>query len=137
MTEIVEPVTPAEEPPSANAEAAKWRTKLRETETRLEAAEARTAALLRKAVVGRVADRLAEPEDLFSLGGAELTALINADDDSVNGEALDEAVADLLAKRPGLAATPEPAWGDVGQGSRGAVPAAEPTMGDAFRAMRR
>ncbi|MFJ8750460.1 hypothetical protein ACIREO_14170 [Streptomyces sp. NPDC102441] len=136
MAEQIEPVVPAEEAPSANAEAAKWRTKLREAEARLEAAESRTNALLRRAVESRVADRLAEPSDLFELGAAELASLIS-EDDTVNGEALDTAVGELLVKRPGLAAQQPETWGDVGQGGRSGPPPAEITMADAFKAARR
>ncbi|MFG3204834.1 hypothetical protein [Streptomyces sp. NPDC048192] len=99
---------------SANREAAKYRTKLREAETKLEAAEARIAALLRKEIEAHAADKLAVGADLFEIGKVNVEDLTDPEG-NVMPDAVDAAIEALLAKRPGLG-NPNRPWGDVGGG---------------------
>lgn len=98
---------------AASAEAAKYRRKLRETEAALEAATAQLAAVQRADVERRVAERLEVPADLFNLGGAELSELVD-ENGHVNDEAVNAAVDKLLTDRPRLAKDDSAnGWGDV------------------------
>ncbi|MFI0191396.1 hypothetical protein ACH4PW_28095 [Streptomyces sp. NPDC017082] len=111
--------TPENDTVNPNAEAAKYRRKLREAETQLEAANTRIEALLRHDIEQRVSDRLAVPADLFDLGKATVADLLN-EDGEVLDEAITAAVEALLEKRPGLA-KPQ-GWGNVGGASRPSRP---------------
>lgn len=89
------------EKPSANSEAAKYRTRLRAIETSLTEATARIAAYQRADVL-RAATGLAQPQDLFDIGGHSLDAFLT-EEGSVDTEAVAATVAMLLELRPGLA----------------------------------
>ncbi|MBZ6088981.1 hypothetical protein KVH02_11680 [Streptomyces olivaceus] len=123
--------TPEAQPSSANAEAAKYRTKLREAEASLEAANARITAMQRREVAELAGKSLAVGADLFEIGGAELDSLLN-DDGDVMPDAVQAAAEVLLAKRPGLANTHRP-WGEVGGNAPGGASERKPTMADALR----
>ncbi|MGY0491085.1 hypothetical protein [Streptomyces sp. WG-D5] len=135
-----EPVTEGQSSPAensgANREAAKYRTKLREAEAKLEAAESRVTALLRKEIEAHASKRLAVGADLFDLGGASVDDLTDPEM-NVSTDAVDAAVAALLAKRPGLRSNTAP-WGDVGGGRGAGTPEREaPTMLDALKNAKR
>ncbi|MFG3117360.1 hypothetical protein ACGF4C_23525 [Streptomyces sp. NPDC048197] len=114
----------------ANREAAKYRTKLRETEGMLEAAEARITALLRKEIEAHAGKSLAVGADLFTLSEVAVTDLLDSEGNP-DAETIDAAVEVLLKARPGLG-NPNRPWGDVGGGHRAVVERA-PTMHDALR----
>ncbi|MFD4262077.1 hypothetical protein ACFWR9_31740 [Streptomyces sp. NPDC058534] len=124
-----EPQAPAEGS-SANREAAKYRTKLRDAETKLEAAQARITALLRKEIEGHAAKELSVGADLFEIGGANVDDMTDPEG-NVMPDAVDVAVDALLAKRPGLG-NPNRPWGEVG-GNHREVPERAPTMQDALK----
>lgn len=115
---------------SANREAAKYRTKLREAEGKLEAAEARITALLRKEIEAHAGKSLAVGADLFTLGEVAVTDLLDSEGNP-DTETIDAAVEVLLKTRPGLG-NPNRPWGDVGGGHREVAERA-PTMHDALR----
>ncbi|WP_143074790.1 hypothetical protein [Streptomyces mangrovisoli] len=97
---------------STNREAAKYRTKLREAEGKLEAAEARVTALLHREIEAHAAKVLAVGADLFDIGGASVDDLTDPEG-NVMPDAVNAAAEALLAKRPGLG-NPNRPWGDVG-----------------------
>ena len=114
------PTDPGGEPTgSGNAEAAKWRTKLRETESQRDALATRLAGLQRREVERLAADRLAQPGDLFDVHGIELEEVLDEAGD-IDATLVGMAVDALLATRPGLhrdARTPDVT--DFGGGRRG------------------
>ncbi|MFZ3595449.1 hypothetical protein [Streptomyces sp. BH104] len=116
---------------SANKEAAKYRTKLREAEAKLEAADARVSGLLRKSVETYVASKLSVPGDLFDIGKVAVADLLDGEG-NLDTETIDSAVEALLQERPGLSNGPRP-WGDVGGGNRNSAESAQPTWSDALR----
>ncbi|MEJ1200172.1 MULTISPECIES: hypothetical protein [unclassified Streptomyces] len=123
---------PSEAPPeasSANREAARYRTKLREAESRLAAVQERITAIQRTQIEAYAAKQLAVGADLFDVGGAALDDLLHE-----NGEAdlhaVDAAITALLEKRPGLRSNEAP-WGEVQGGSE--IAERGPTMHDALR----
>ncbi|MGY3204312.1 hypothetical protein [Streptomyces sp. TE5632] len=120
---------------SANREAAKYRTKLREAEGKLEAAEARITALLRKEIEAYAGKELAVGADLFTLGEVAVTDLLDAEGNP-DTETIDAAVEALLKTRPGLRSNTAP-WGSVGGGHRGGVSERPLTMHDALRNAKR
>lgn len=106
-------------------EAARRRVQLREVEAERDALRDRLAAAQRREAVRLIGDRLAQPGDLFDIGGTALDDLLD-DDGAVSAERLDAAVDDLLAARPGLAAPKPPVWPDLANGPRGEAPTAPP-----------
>lgn len=129
---VVEPPEAAPAPeaaPSANAEAAKYRKRLREAEAALEAAQARVGAMQRSEIETYAAKQLAVGADLFEIGKVALADLLHE-----NGEtdlhAVDAAVSELLKERPGLRSGNAP-WGEVGGGSA-EMPERAPNMHDAL-----
>ncbi|MFD5188959.1 hypothetical protein ACFWMU_12590 [Streptomyces sp. NPDC058357] len=121
---------PSEAGNSGNREAAKYRTKLREAEAKLEAAETRITALLRKEIEAHASKQLAVGADLFTLGEVAVADLIDAEGNP-DTETIDAAVEALLKSRPGLRSNTAP-WGDVGGGRR-EMPERAPTMLDALK----
>ncbi|WP_327366646.1 hypothetical protein [Streptomyces sp. NBC_01217] len=121
---------PTSEGNSANKEAAKYRTRLREAESKLEAAEGRITALLRKEIEAHAGKSLAVGADLFTLGEVAVTDLLDSEGNP-DTETIDAAVEVLLKTRPGLG-NPNRPWGDVGGGHREVAERA-PTMHDALR----
>ncbi|MEV3848138.1 hypothetical protein AB0J30_15240 [Streptomyces microflavus] len=117
---------------SANREAAKYRTKLREAETKLEAAESRITALLRKEIEAYASKQLAVGADLFTLGEVAVTDLLDPEGNA-DTETIDAAVEALLMARPGLRSNTAP-WGEVGGSSAaGSAEREKPTMLDALK----
>ena len=130
---ISQPAAPDQETPSsANAEAAKYRKKLREAESKLEAAEARITAMLRKEIEAYAAKSLAVGADLFTLGEVEVKDLLTPDGE-IDTETIDAAVEALLKTRPGLG-NPNRPWGAVVGGRYDdESDYRQPTMQDALR----
>lgn len=119
-----------EDKSSANKEAAKYRTRLREAESKLEAANARVNSLLRKSVETYVAAKLSVPSDLFDIGKVDVADLLDGEG-NIDTETVDSAVEALLKERPGLSNKAH-YWGDVWGGQRN-ISDAKPTMHDALR----
>ena len=95
---------PDHEPDPANAEAAKWRTKFRDSETRIQAAADEVARMqnivegMWKAEVERLASaKLDAGEDLW-LSGVQLNDLLV--EDRIDPAKVTKAVDELLARRP-------------------------------------
>lgn len=85
----------------ANAEAAKWRTKLRAAEGERDALAA-TVETMQRAEVARLAGVfLSQGGDLLELGGHELADLIS-EDGTVDPERVAELAKELQLSRPGL-----------------------------------
>ncbi|WP_424920217.1 hypothetical protein [Streptomyces sp. wa13] len=117
---------------TANREAAKYRTKLREAEAKLDAAETRITALLRKEIEAHAGKQLAVGADLFTLGEVAVADLINGEGNP-DTETIDAAVEALLKTRPGLRSNTAP-WGEVGGSSPAGRPERNaPTMLDALK----
>lgn len=91
----------------AARDAARYRVQLRETEAALETTRGQLAALQSAEVHRLAGERLEVPEDLLTLSGKAVADFL-ADDGTVNAEAVQAAVADVLAARPGLR-RPDPA----------------------------
>ncbi|MER6189607.1 hypothetical protein [Streptomyces cyaneofuscatus] len=121
---------------SGNREAAKYRTKLREAEGKLEAAESRIAALVRKDIERHAAKRLSVGADLFDIGQASIDDLTDPGGDAMP-DAIDAVIDALLDKRPGLGVANRP-WGEVGGSSpAGRLERSTPTMHDALKNAKR
>jgi hypothetical protein len=102
--------------PKANREAAKYRRRLRETEAERDSLAQRVERMQRAEVERISAERLAEPDDLWTFGTALADVL--TDDGDVNADAVQAAVEALLTARPRLAkAVPVP-FPDLAQGVR-------------------
>ncbi|MEU2669939.1 hypothetical protein ABZ622_13905 [Streptomyces sp. NPDC007164] len=121
MSNIQEPTpasaegdTPEIESANPNAEAAKYRRKLRDTESALETAEGRVNALLRREAEGVAGKTLAVGADLFEIGGVAIDDLTDPEG-NVMPDAVEAAVEALLAKRPGLR-NADAGWGAVSGG---------------------
>ncbi|WP_301130116.1 hypothetical protein [Streptomyces cacaoi] len=120
----------ADDTPSANKEAAKYRVKLRETEAKLAAAEERVMALMKRAAEAHVKDKLSVPADLWDVGKANIADLLD-DNGDLDTDALDDLVGDILSARPGLGPV---RWGDVGvSGQRGSDDSSSPSWADALK----
>lgn len=116
---------------SGNPEAARYRRQLRDTEAERDALVERIERMQTTEVTSRVADRLAQPTDLFAFG---LTlADVLGDDGEVDPERVDTAVSDLLASRPGLGKGAPQAFPDLGGGRRGTSPPAGASWADVLR----
>ena len=104
----VEPATETEdEGGKANREAAKYRTRLRETEAQRDTLTARIEAFQKADALRHAGTQLADPEDLFTVGQVKLADLLD-DDGNVVPELVETALMGILETRPGLgkAATP-------------------------------
>lgn len=98
-------VTPeTTESESPNSEAAKYRVKLRETETERDTLAGRVTSMQRRECEAAVADLLEQPADLWDLGKAT-TADFYSDTDELNEAELRAAATALVESRPGLAKT--------------------------------
>lgn len=88
------------QPESPNAEAARYRTKLREVEAEREGLAERLTSYQRREVERLAAERLTRPSDVW-LDGAEAAALLDENGD-VDPEAVRAAVLAVLDGRPQL-----------------------------------
>jgi hypothetical protein len=119
--------TPAEAPEGKNplhAEAAKYRTRLRETEAERDALTARVAKLQTAELTRLAAEHLDTPGDLYALTGTTLADYLG-EDGELDAEAVADAVAGLLATRPGLRkrqAAVDPSQGHHGGGRPKSTP---------------
>ncbi len=118
---------------SANSEAAKYRRRLRETETARDTLASRVERLQHAEVARQVADRLAQPADLLAFG-VKLEDLLTEDGDVDDG-LVETALFGLLDARPGLAkVTPRPIGpSSTGAGVRPSRAAATPSWSDVLR----
>ncbi len=118
---------------SANSEAAKYRRRLRETETARDTLASRVERLQHAEVARQVADRLAQPQDLFAFGVTLKDVL--GEDGEVDDGLVETALLGLLDSRPGLAkVTPRPNGpSSAGAGFRPSRAAAAPSWSDVLR----
>ncbi|MCD7101958.1 hypothetical protein [Pseudoclavibacter sp. 13-3] len=89
-----------------NAEAARYRKELREAEAARDSLQSDLDALRSEIARGKIeaaATGLTDPALLFELGGVDVADLLDARGE-VDGDAVEAAVADLVAERPYLAA---------------------------------
>lgn len=100
------PAEPSEtsESENGNAEAAKYRRRLRDTETERDTLAERVQRMQRTDVERHVGDRLAVAADLFDVGSVNLDDLLDQDG-NVDPGLVDTAVYGLLEARPGLGKT--------------------------------
>lgn len=102
-----------EEGRNPNREAARYRTRLRETETERDALAARVEALQRREAERLAAQALGDPADLLAVGDVTLADLLTPDGD-VDPNAVQQATAALLRTRPRFAKAPPPPSYDGG-----------------------
>jgi hypothetical protein len=101
---------------SPNSEAARYRTRLRETEAERDTLAERLAGYQRGECERAVADLLDHPGDLWSIGQADPTQFYDAAGELQEAE-LRAACGGLLEERPRLAkADPPKQWGQVSAG---------------------
>jgi len=117
---------------STNAEAAKYRTRLRETEAARDALQARVGRFERAAVERVAAETLSNPSDVWLLEFTADTMLPRSDDGEVDVEAVRAAVQGIVQGRPGLAIPPK-RIPDTGGGVRGGPEAATVSWSDLLR----
>jgi hypothetical protein len=96
---------------------ARYRVERNQAREALAEAQARIETYQRREVERLAAD-LAQPEDIFELGGASLADLLG-EDGEVNADAVSEAVNALIETRPGLAKNPRVLATDTTQGLGG------------------
>ncbi len=90
-----------------NSEAAKYRTRLRAVEAERDGLAQRLTRMQQAEVDRLVASRMADPEDLRVLGKVELADLLD-DEGEVDSEKVEQAVTDILERKPRLAKDYEP-----------------------------
>lgn len=129
QTAAGEPHSPEDDAPegeSPNAEAARYRVRLRESEARCDQLVERLTPYLRREVEAAIADVLDVPGDLWEVGNIDLADLYSEDGTLKTNDALGAAAA-LADQRPRLAKPKPPkAWGQYsaespGESSWGAV----------------
>ncbi len=103
---------------AGNAEAARWRTRLRTTEAELTTARTRLETLQRAEVERLASDTLAQGSDVFTVAGIALDEVLTPEG-TVDADLVRMAVAQLVATRPGLHKGAKQVAPDVGQGNRG------------------
>ncbi|MGV0603372.1 hypothetical protein [Mycolicibacterium sp. XJ1904] len=86
---------------NGNREAAKWRTRLRETEAERDALAQRIATLQSREVERLASKDLSNPADLFTLGGVTVKDLLN-ETGEIDTEKVSAVVTEVLGTRPGL-----------------------------------
>lgn len=100
-----------------NGEAARYRRRLRDTETERDALANRVERLQRAEIERHAADRLSVVGDLFAVGGVQIADLLTEDGDVDRG-LVDTAVFGLLEQRPGLAKPKQQQKGPIITGHR-------------------
>lgn len=118
-----------EEAPKGNREA-RYRVERNQAREALAEAQARVEAYQRREVERLAAD-LAQPGDIFELGGVSLADLLG-EDGEVDADAVSEAVNALIEIRPGLARNPKVAAVDSTQGMGAGIRKA-PSWSDLLR----
>lgn len=118
---------------SANSEAARYRRRLRETETARDSLAGRVERLQLAEVSRQVSDRLSQPQDLFAFGVTLKDVL--GEDGEVDDGLVETALLGLLDARPGLAkVTPRPNGpSSVGAGVRPSRVDDAPSWSDVLR----
>ncbi|ANQ71719.1 hypothetical protein [Rhodococcus sp. 008] len=86
---------------SGNSEAARRRVQLREVEAERNALRTRIESLQSAEIARLAAPGLAQPLDLFDIGGMTVADLLT-DEGDVDPDKVSDAVADLVTARPGL-----------------------------------
>lgn len=119
-TDPVEQDDDTTDPGSGNAEAAKYRRRLRDTETERDRLGVALTILQTREVERLAAARLSVPSDLLDLSDVELGDL-TTDDGTIDEQAVQHALDALIKARPGLATPAPPKWPDMGQGKRQSV----------------
>lgn len=130
--ETTEPTTEPTTDEGGNAEAAKYRRRLREAEAERDAARGTVESLQRQLAEHLVADRLAQPSDLWDIGRAAVTELLG-EDGALDPAKVSDAVDSLLAARPGLSTrrAPRP---DAGMGKQGGAHDTATSLGGILKA---
>jgi hypothetical protein len=132
--EASEAVETPSEAPRANREA-RYRVERNEARAERDALAERLAEYQTREV-HRLAGELAQPSDLFEVGGAKLSDLLT-EAGSVDSDAVAEAVSALITARPGLSVTPPAQRAfDKTQATGDVVSQPRPTLAEAFRADR-
>ena len=119
-TEVPEGSDPESDPDNANTEAAKYRRRLRDTETQLTTTTERLTTYQRRAAELAITDVLATPADLFDVGNAEVADYLD-DNGDLRTDELTAAATALVDQRPQLGKNYTPPWpstSDYGQGVR-------------------
>jgi hypothetical protein len=106
--------TSSDPEPSPNSEAARWRTKLRETEAQRDALAERITGYQRRECEAAVADLLEEPGDLWEIGQADVSAFYG-EDGELDEAQLRAATGALCEMRPRLAKPQGPRHENFGQ----------------------
>lgn len=109
-----DPTAAPDAEPSPNSEAARWRTKLRDTEAQRDALTERLTNYQRRECEAAVADLLDEPGDLWDIGQADLAGFYT-DDGELDEAQLRAAAGALIDMRPKLAKPAGPRWQNFGQ----------------------
>lgn len=102
-------------------EAARYRTRLRETEAERDDYAARLATLQRAEIERLASAGLSQPNDLFALSGNDLSAYLT-DDGTVDAAKVSADVASILKQRPGLGRRHAPTDPSQGIGGGGRAP---------------
>lgn len=105
-----------EQPDSGNAEAAKYRRRLREAETERDRLSEQVTRLQTAEVQRRITDSLEDPTDLWR-DGLQLSDVLD-EYGQVDEAALDQAVLQVATDHPGWRKRPEGTEVDVDQGRR-------------------
>lgn len=108
---------PDTQPEGGNAEAARYRTRLRATEGERDTLAQQVERMQRAEAERLAGERLAQPSDLFDVGGTALADLLT-DDGDVDADRVTAAVQALLDARPGLHRDAKVTWPDMGAGQR-------------------
>ncbi len=123
-------ISEPEEEGAANREAAKYRHRLRATESERDQLAGLVSALQRDEAERLAADHLAVGADLFDVGRVDLANLL-AETGRVDPALVAAAVETLLRERPGLRQLPRVT--DTGAGVRGPSTPGGPTWGDVLK----
>lgn len=139
--EVVDQQDPADDetPETGNAEAAKYRRRLRDTEAQRDTVSERLAGYQRREAERIAGEQLSKPGDLFDIGRVELADLLD-DGGNVVPELVETALLGVLEERPQLAksfgvrrgpntfglgaregsigGSPKPSWSDVIGGAK-------------------
>lgn len=91
--------------PRANAEAARWRTRLREVEAERDRLAEQLTGLRRRELDAELAETLADPSDFWTVAEHQVEAFLT-DDGEVDHERLTEAATALVEAKPHWSANP-------------------------------
>ena len=125
-----EPTPPENEPANPNAEAAKWRRRLRDTEAERDRLRAWKDDQQRGEIERKATERLASPADLWLASSPDA---MRDDEGQIVQAKVDAELARVLEERPHWAKQPERSYPDLHQGPRASEPAPPPSIGQAFK----